>query len=142
MKKKINNKLAKAFEHYQRYIQHKKPMQLIKLASKFRNELLDLETPAESIFKGYLIRMRIKFEFQRIVFAGSSFYIVDFYLPRHNVVIELDGKQHYDRIEEDIHRTFDLKKAGIYEVYRFDNSEVFDYENCSIRIKDIIHRCK
>lgn len=139
---KMVKKKKSKFENIQKYIRSKKSTQLKKLAYKFRNELLDLETPAESIFKAYLIRMRVKFEFQKIVYAGTSFYIVDFYIPRGSIVFEIDGTHHFDQITADNDRTLSLKKVGIHEVYRFNNEDVFSYESCVSRIKDILQNEK
>jgi len=54
-------------------------------------------------------------------------YIVDFYCPKANLVIELDGGQHYsgpgqekDRIRDDV-----LRKMGI-RVIRFSDRDVFE----------------
>ena len=54
-------------------------------------------------------------------------YIVDFYCPKANLVIELDGGQHYsehgkikDETRDDV-----LKKMGI-RVLRFSDREVFE----------------
>lgn len=135
----VKKKLSK-FERTQFYRMMGKPTRMWDLSFKFRNELLDLETPAESIFKSYLIRMRIKFEFQKIIYAGKSFYIVDFYLPRKNIVVEVDGFHHsnIDKFAQDLQRTKNLKKSGIREVHRFLNNEVFSEITCIDKIKSIL----
>ncbi|WP_439258073.1 endonuclease domain-containing protein [Lonepinella sp. BR2271] len=52
-------------------------------------------------------------------------YIVDFYCPKANLVIELDGRQHYehDHWENDRIRDAELNSIGL-QVLRFDNQEV------------------
>ncbi len=52
-------------------------------------------------------------------------YIVDFYCPKANLVIELDGRQHYeyDYQESDRIRDVELNSIGL-QVLRFDNQEV------------------
>ena len=52
-------------------------------------------------------------------------YIVDFYCAKANLVIELDGSQHYDEISKikDIERTKYLKSQGL-KVIRIPNNEV------------------
>ena len=136
MKKKYKNK----FDRTQAYMRHKKTKELKELAFKFRNELLDLETPTEILFKSYLIKLRIKYEFQKIVYAGKSFYIVDFYIPRKNIVFEIDGRQHsnLENIEKDENRTLDLKRVGLKEVYRFTNDDIYKYSSCIKRIKEVV----
>lgn len=119
---------------------YRRSKELDKIATKFRNELLDLETPGEVIFKSYLIKLKTRYEFQKIIYAGRSFYIVDFFLPKKMIVIEIDGRQHdeEENIVKDLDRTVDLKIVGIKEVYRFTNEEVFNYEKCINRLKSIV----
>ena len=50
-------------------------------------------------------------------------YIVDFYCEAANLVVEVDGGQHMERIEEDQLRTEFLRRRG-YEVLRFTNIDV------------------
>jgi len=54
-------------------------------------------------------------------------YIVDFYCPKANLVIELDGEQHYFEIGEAKDRARDdgLTKMGI-KVLRFSDRDVFE----------------
>ena len=69
-----------------------------------------------------ILRGRVpKFHRQRII--GN--YIVDFFCPKLNLIIEIDGYQHFyeENKEYDNKRTEYLKKLGFY-VLRFENSEV------------------
>ena len=52
-------------------------------------------------------------------------YIVDFYCPAANLVIELDGSQHFEarHLVRDQKRDADLMNAGL-QVLRFDNRQV------------------
>jgi len=52
-------------------------------------------------------------------------YIVDFYCPTANLVIELDGSQHFEarHLLRDQKRDADLMNAGL-QVLRFDNRQV------------------
>ena len=54
-------------------------------------------------------------------------YIVDFYCPKAQLVIELDGGQHYEEAgrERDHIRDEDLKEIGL-TVLRFSDREVFE----------------
>jgi len=54
-------------------------------------------------------------------------YIVDFYCPKANIVIELDGGQHYDEpgLNADRKRDEALSKIGL-KVLRFSDREVFE----------------
>ena len=67
--------------------------------------------------KGYPVR------FQRQKVLGK--YIVDFYCAKANLVIELDGSQHYEPSEQqkDAERTVFLQQYGL-TVIRIPNNEV------------------
>lgn len=53
-------------------------------------------------------------------------FIADFYCPKKNLVIEIDGGQHYEdtTIDEDNQRTEYLEKRFGLKVLRFTNLEV------------------
>lgn len=128
------------FDKFQLIIRSTRPMTLAEKAIEYRQNLIQNETPAETQFKKYLNKLKIKYEFQKIVFAGRSFYIVDFFIPKHTCVIELDGSQHYtdEGKKDDSKRTKQLKKVGVIEVYRFTNEEVFEEIECVNRIKKLL----
>ena len=52
-------------------------------------------------------------------------FIVDFYCPRTGLVIEVDGRIHRGRKEEDVARDAHLRSMGM-RVVRFDNQAVLD----------------
>ena len=54
-------------------------------------------------------------------------YIVDFYCPKANLIVELDGSQHYtdEGIKKDSMRDNYIKEQG-YKVLRFSDREVFE----------------
>ena len=98
---------------------------LLEVATKYRKDLVRKITPQEAVFKSFLDDYHIKYKFQKIEFYGNKFYIVDFYLPDFNVVIEIDGNHHYtsEYLVSDAERTKCLKLLKIKEVYRIKNSE-------------------
>jgi very-short-patch-repair endonuclease len=83
-------------------------------------------TDAENIMWLKLRGKQLKgYQFYRQKIIGE--YIVDFYCPKANLVIELDGGQHYsetgqvkDRVRDDVLRTMGMK------VLRFSDREVFE----------------
>ena len=80
------------------------------------------QTPAESKLWAYLRTRRL----QGVVFRRQHAigpYVTDFCLPRHHLVIELDGSPHLQQEEEDADRTAYLVSRG-YRVLRFWNHEV------------------
>jgi len=65
------------------------------------------------------------YQFYRQKIIGN--YIVDFYCAKANLVIELDGGQHYDKEVQDKDRKRDkfLESLGL-KVLRFSDREVFE----------------
>jgi very-short-patch-repair endonuclease len=50
-------------------------------------------------------------------------YIVDFYCRELNLVIEIDGRSHLEKYDEDINRQHRLESLGLH-ILRFTDSEV------------------
>lgn len=94
------------------------------LAKERQQYLIENITRAEVYFKLLLTKLNIKYTFQYIKFVSAyQFYILDFYLPKYNICIELDGKHHYEDIKQynhDVERDSSLKGLGI-KTLRFPN---------------------
>lgn len=114
---------------------------LEKIANGFRLDLIAKQTKSEKLFGQYLKELQIPFNFQKIFYTENSFYIVDFYLPQHNYVIEIDGKYHNDKEQRkaDQRRTDVLKDKGITRVIRYKNSVVSRKQYCIERLKKQVH---
>lgn len=110
---------------------------LEKRANKFRNKLIKNQTNAELAFKALLKLANIKYEFQKIIFYNNSFYIVDFYIPDKNVVIEIDGN-HHDIVKDKV-RTENLLREGISRVHRFKNATVHNTAYCLRKLNSIMN---
>jgi len=83
-------------------------------------------TDAENRLWLKLRRKQLKgYQFYRQKIIGK--YIVDFYCPKANLVIELDGGQHYSETGKVRDRTRDdvLTEMGI-KVLRFSDRDVFE----------------
>ena len=83
-------------------------------------------TDAENRLWSKLRRKQLKgYQFYRQKTIGK--YIVDFYCPKANLVIELDGGQHYSEAGKEKDRTRDeaLIEMGI-KVLRFSDRDVFE----------------
>jgi very-short-patch-repair endonuclease len=96
--------------------------QLKALSQHLRKNMTD----AESMLWLKLRRKQLKERpFYRQKIIGK--YIVDFYCPRANLVIELDGGQHYSEIGQAKDRARDdvLTKMGI-KVLGFSDRDVFE----------------
>ncbi len=80
-------------------------------------------TPAESALWQQLRGQQLGFKFLRQYIIGN--YIVDFFCPGKQLIIEVDGKYHYaeDNPEQDQIRDAYLSQRG-YTVLRFINEQV------------------
>ena len=89
-------------------------------SNKLRKEMTDAERRIWKHIRGKQIK-NLQFYRQKII--GS--YIVDFYCPEANIVIEIDGGQHFEAkgLCEDKMRDKYLSSLG-FKVLRFNNLEV------------------
>jgi very-short-patch-repair endonuclease len=83
-------------------------------------------TDAEKLLWSKLRAKQLKgkqFYRQRII--GD--YIVDFYCPKANLIVELDGGQHYtnEGIKKDKMRDNSIRERG-YKILRFSDREIFE----------------
>ena len=89
-----------------------------------RKELRNNPTKAEAFLWGYLRNSQLEGKkFRRQTSIGS--FVVDFYCPEENLVIEIDGDFHFDENAKkyDEERTEKIETEGI-KVIRFENQEV------------------
>lgn len=89
---------------------------LIQKGKEFSKDLIKNATKWELSFKTKLEKTKLPFIFQYpIICSNEKLYIIDFYLPKHRIAIELDGQWHYtpDMIKKDNLRTKALKKDKI-----------------------------
>lgn len=92
--------------NYNKYIDYKttkvKKKKVVKnkaskdMLEKFRRNLIKNQTVAEKRIKSLLVDCAGTFYFQKILYNKSIPMIVDFYCPQRKIVIEVDGKHHYD----------------------------------------------
>jgi len=86
-------------------------------------------TDAENLLWTRIRNKQLKgYQFYRQKIVGH--YIVDFYCPRANLVVEVDGGQHYDNEAKQKDRTRDeyMLSVGL-RVLRFSDREVFENLN-------------
>ncbi|MEE1278307.1 MAG: endonuclease domain-containing protein [Acutalibacteraceae bacterium] len=91
---------------------------LVKIGRILRKNMTKEE---RHLWYDFLREYSVRFIRQKII--GN--YIVDFYCAKANLVIELDGSQHYDEIgiNKDIERTKYLERQGL-KVIRISNNEI------------------
>ena len=99
-------------------MQSKHNKQLVPLAKQLRKEMTKEE---RHLWYGFLRNHPIRFSRQKVL--GK--YIADFYCAAARLVIELDGSQHYESINQskDLERTAFLEGYGL-TVLRIPNNEV------------------
>ncbi len=90
------------------------------IARQLRNNMTDHERILWSKIKGKQLKEK---QFYRQKIIGN--YIVDFYCPKANLVIEIDGSQHYgdEEKKKDEIRDKYLNDLGL-KVMRFSNFEI------------------
>ena len=91
-----------------------------------RDFLVERATPEEIKFMNILEQKGVNYVFQKIIRKPKGgFYIVDFYLPGKNLIIEIDGPYHEttrQKFEDDM-RTQKLKNMG-FKIKRIKNEDV------------------
>lgn len=95
-------------------------------AEQYRAELILKQTSSEKKVKAVLKSLDIKYEFQHIFLNSHTFHIADFYLPKYNIVLEVDGEYHAtpEQIKLDAARDKTLKKEnGIKHIGRILNAD-------------------
>jgi very-short-patch-repair endonuclease len=96
---------------------------------KYSQELRKNMTDAEKPLWAKLLRKQLKgLQIYRQRIIGN--YIVDFYCPKANLIIEIDGGQHYsvEGINEDKIRDDYMRNQG-FKVLRVSDKEAFENLN-------------
>ena len=102
------------------------------LARKLRQQ----STDAERILWRYLRAHRMAgYKFRRQVIIEP--YIVDFVCLKAQLIVEVDGGQHLEQVENDVKRSVFLESLG-YRVVRFWNHEILNDVNS---VLERIHNC-
>lgn len=105
--------------------QHYRPSESTKTtAESYAEANKAKETATEKKIRQLLEGYSIKHTTQKPIYTSDSFYIVDFYLPEINLVVEVDGGYHYtvEQIEYDNKKNDKLLSLG-YNVLRFSNKD-------------------
>lgn len=92
--------------------------------AEFRQANIDRKDPYELKMKDILDSMGVAYEYQKILYVGGNFYIADFFLPEHNIIIEVDGGIHYnqEQLIKDRLRDSAFAKRGVLTI-RFDTED-------------------
>lgn len=92
------------------------------LLAKARNLRREMTKEERHLWYDFLCRYPVRFRRQRPMLD----YIMDFYCPKVQLGVELDGSQHAsgEQLEYDMERTHRLSKMGIF-ILRFTNREIW-----------------
>lgn len=134
----MNNKQYRKYSRYKKYINPQSNsngvifnnIKVLDVALKFQKELIQRATKYEKDFSLFLVKNKIKFEFQKIVPITMDskivkFFICDFYIPKKKLIIEIDGDYHLNREQVEKDRIKDYYLQGLkYKVIRIKNSEI------------------
>jgi very-short-patch-repair endonuclease len=96
-----------------------------KSLQKVRKNLQRNPTIWETMFRKKLKQWGLRYQFQKIVCG----FIPDFILPEYDLIVEIDGSQHYTQwgLIRDQYRDAVLNGAG-FSVLHIRNTEVKDYQ--------------
>ena len=112
-----------------------------KASNSLRLDQLKQNNPNELRFKSILEDLNISYIWQQPFYNIDRYICVDFYLPDHGIVIEIDGPNHDKQKEKDLLRTIYLKKVhGIKEVIRIKNKDLaINYNNVKDQMKGLLY---
>ncbi len=104
----------------------------------FARELRKNQTKAEMVFWSKVRNRKFHgFKFNRqfiIEHDKAHYFIADFHCYEKKLIVEVDGKIHLKRVEEDKSRDTILNQLG-YTTIRFKNEEVlFDWKNVESKL--------
>lgn len=113
------------------------------MAKIFKSKLTKKATGSEALFRNILSGLKIRYEFQHIVFVkGFKFFILDFYLPDYNIGIEIDGGYHFteEQYLKDCERTDAiLKDIKLRDIVRIYNSTISTDSNFIEYMSDLLN---
>lgn len=103
----------------------------------YKNQNENRNNICEAKMKLILSDMGIDYEYQKVFCINKKFYIADFYIPKNNVIIEVDGTSHDDikGLTRDRERDNAFARHGVLTV-RFRTYEVVDGKV----VKDILSK--
>jgi len=114
----------------------------VKLSDRAKEMRKNLTLSERKIWKLYLQKFNKRWENKINILRQKIIdnYIVDFYIPKYNLVIEIDWEVHNDRKEYDLERTKILKSYWLTEI-RFSNYEIQNnFGEVCIRLDKILKK--
>lgn len=96
---------------------------------KRKDLLIKNATQSEIEFKKILDENNIYYMFQKAFIQGNNYVIVDFYLPKLKLCIEIDGGYHDTEKQQkrDKNKDYYLTKQRNFKVLRIKNEDVINF---------------
>ena len=115
-------------KYYKGKITKKKEIE--EVMEDFRNGNVKRHDVHEEKMKNILDKLGIEYEYQKVLNVGGKFYIADFYIPKNNVIIEVDGEYHFTNkmLIKDRERDIAFAKHGVLTLRFNHRSCVYEME--------------
>lgn len=109
------------------------------IIEKYKETNLKRDNKGERDIQALLDKFGIEYERQAIFKINDKQYLADFYIPKNNVIIEVDGEYHNDEDQQlkDFNRDKDFAQRGILTL-RLQASSIDDLANSEFLIKNIL----
>lgn len=109
------------------------------LIEGYKNQNENRNNICENKMKFILDDLHIKYEYQRVFCINEKFYIADFYIPSHNIILEVDGASHDDinGLSRDRERDNAFARHGVLTV-RFRTYEVMGVEKVKFVLNELL----
>lgn len=101
-----------------------------------RSQLLTTSTKYETAMCAILTRLGIEYVRQYKIRTPKRLYYADIYVPKHRLVIEMDGAYHYtdEQRRLDSNRSANMRKQG-YRICRFANGDLRNVKKIMDKLK-------
>ena len=109
------------------------------MIEKYKGMNINADNKEENKIQSILDKLNIKYERQTIFNIDGKSYIADFYIPKNNVIIEVDGDYHnkYDQQIKDFCRDKHFSSRGILTL-RVSASTPYSLSQAEMQIKNIL----
>ena len=112
------------------------------LSNRAKDMRKNLTLHERKLWKMYLQKFNKRWETKITILKQKIIdnYIVDFYIPKFNLIIEIDWESHNDKVEYDKERTTILKSYWLTEI-RFTNYQIQNnFQNICKKLDQILKK--
>lgn len=116
-----------------------KKKEIEEVMEDFRSINVNRKNIHEEKMKNILDKLKIEYEYQKVLNLGGKFYIADFYVPKNNVIIEVDGEYHFadKMLIKDRERDIAFAKCGVLTLRFNHRSSLYETEAYNV-LKDLL----